>query len=137
MFRLFNPELDQIIMYKILVAEDDKLLANAYKVKLTREGYDVLIVNDGDELVTNIEKYTPDLIVLDLIMPKTDGFLILEYLKKSERWKNVPVLVSSNLSQSEDIVRVTKLGADDYIIKSDLSMKVLGEKIKTLIDNKK
>ncbi len=126
-----------ITMYKILVAEDDKLLANAYKIKLTREGYDVLIVNDGDELVSSIEKYSPDLIVLDLIMPKTDGFLILEYLKKSERWKNVPVLVSSNLSQSEDIVRVTKLGADDYIIKSDLSMKVLGDKIKTLIDSKK
>lgn len=123
-------------MSKILVAEDDRLLANAYKVKLTREGYDVLIVNDGDELIANIEKYSPDLIVLDLIMPKTDGFSILEYLKKSERWKNVPILVSSNLSQTEDVVRVTKLGADDYIVKSDLSMKVLGEKIKSLIDRK-
>ncbi len=123
-------------MYKILVAEDDRLLANAYKVKLVREGYDVLIVNDGDELIANIEKYSPDLIVLDLIMPKTDGFSILEYLKKSERWRNVPILVSSNLSQTEDVVRVTKLGADDYIVKSDLSMKVLGEKIKSLIDRK-
>ncbi|KKR10541.1 MAG: Two component transcriptional regulator, winged helix family [Candidatus Woesebacteria bacterium GW2011_GWA1_39_21] len=120
-------------MTKILVAEDDKLLANAYKVKLTREGYEVLSVADGDELVANIEKFDPDIIVLDLIMPKTDGFMILDYLKKSERWKNVPVLVSSNLSQSEDIVRVTKLGADDYIVKTDLSMKVLGEKIKALL----
>ncbi|OGZ28813.1 MAG: hypothetical protein A2562_00065 [Candidatus Nealsonbacteria bacterium RIFOXYD1_FULL_39_11] len=123
-------------MFKILVAEDDKLLANAYKVKLAREGYDVLIVGDGDELVTNIEKFNPDLIVLDLIMPKTDGFMILDYLKKSEKWKTVPVLVSSNLSQSEDIVRVTKLGADDYIVKSDLSMKVLGDKIKLLLSRK-
>ena len=120
-------------MTKILVAEDDKLLATAYKVKLTREGYEVLSVADGDELVANIEKFDPDIIVLDLIMPKTDGFMILDYLKKSERWKNVPVLVSSNLSQSEDIVRVTKLGADDYIVKTDLSMKVLGEKIKALL----
>ena len=120
-------------MTKILVAEDDKLLANAYKVKLTREGYEVLSVADGDELVANIEKFDPDIIVLDLIMPKTDGFMILDYLKTSERWKNVPVLVSSNLSQSEDIVRVTKLGADDYIVKTDLSMKVLGEKIKALL----
>jgi len=123
-------------MFKILVAEDDKLLANAYKVKLAREGYDVLIVGDGDELVANIEKFNPDLIVLDLIMPKTDGFMILDYLKKSEKWKTVPVLVSSNLSQSEDIVRVTKLGADDYIVKSDLSMKVLGDKIKLLLSRK-
>jgi len=123
-------------MSKILVAEDDKLLANAYKVKLMREGYDVLLVGDGDELVTNIEKFNPDLIVLDLIMPKTDGFMILDYLKKSERWKGVPVLVSSNLSQSEDIVRVTKLGADDYIVKTDLSMKVLGDKIKLLLAKK-
>lgn len=124
-------------MFKILVAEDDKLLANAYKIKLSREGYDVLIVGDGDELVSNLEKYSPDLILLDLIMPKTDGFTILEYLKKSERWKNIPVVVSSNLSQSEDIVRVTKLGADDYIVKSDLSMKLLGEKIKNFVDRKK
>ncbi|KKQ50298.1 MAG: Two component transcriptional regulator, winged helix family [Candidatus Woesebacteria bacterium GW2011_GWC1_38_13] len=120
-------------MYKILVAEDDKLLANAYKVKLAREGYDVLIAADGNEVISTIDNFVPDLIVLDLIMPKTDGFLVLEHLKKSDKWKNVPVLVSSNLSQSEDIVRATKLGADDYIVKSDLSMKVLGDKIKALL----
>ena len=123
-------------MYKILVAEDDKLLANAYKVKLAREGYDVFIAADGEEVIANIDEFLPDLIVLDLIMPKTDGFIVLEYLKKSEKWKNVPILVSSNLSQSEDIVRATKLGADDYIVKSDLSMKVLGDKIKALLIKK-
>ncbi len=121
-------------MYKIIVAEDDKLLASAYKIKLNREGYDVMVVNDGVEFVQNFEKFSPDLVILDLIMPKTDGFLVLEYLKKSEKWKHLPVIVSSNLSQSEDIVKATKLGADDYIIKSDLSMKVLGEKIKKFLE---
>jgi len=120
-------------MQKILVAEDDKLLASAYKIKLEREGYSVMLVGNGVELVKNIESFVPDLIILDLIMPQTDGFQILDYLKKSDRWKNVPVLVASNLSQSEDIVKATKMGADDYIIKSGLSMKDLGNKIKTLL----
>ena len=120
-------------MAKILVAEDDKFLANAYRIKLVREGYDVKICYDGEEVFRSLENYTPDLIILDLIMPRMDGFLVLEYLKKTEKWENIPVIVVSNLGQSEDIVRATKLGAEDYMIKTDLSMKNLAEKVGAIV----
>lgn len=121
-------------MYKILVAEDDNFLANAYRLKLTREGYEVKVVYDGGEVFKLLESYTPDLIILDLIMPKMDGFLTLEYLKKTQKWKNIPVLIASNLGQSEDIVKATKLGAEDYIVKTDLSMKEVVQKVKAALN---
>ena len=120
-------------MIKILVAEDDKFLSNAYRVKLEREGYEVRVVFDGEELIQVIQEFTPDLIILDLIMPKKDGFGVLQELGKSEKYKNIPVIVASNLGQSEDIVRAAKLGAQDYIVKTDLTMKKLVEKIKSLL----
>lgn len=124
-------------MAKILVVEDDRFLANAYRVKLTREGHDVKIAYDGNEVFRTLEGYTPDVIILDLILPRMDGFLVLEYLKKAEKWKGIPVIVASNLGQSEDIVRATKLGADDYIVKTDLSMKMLAEKVRTVLGKNK
>jgi len=121
-------------MAKILVAEDDKFLANAYRVKLEREGYEVKVVFDGNELINSLSEFPPDLIILDLIMPNKDGFSTLRELRSDDSpFKNTPILVSSNLGQSEDIVKVTKLGATDYIVKTDLSMKNLAEKVKRLL----
>ena len=121
-------------MVKILVAEDDKFLANAYRVKLEREGYEVKVVFDGNELINSLSEFPPDLIILDLIMPNKDGFSTLRELRSDDSpFKNTPILVSSNLGQSEDIVKVTKLGATDYIVKTDLSMKNLAEKVKRLL----
>lgn len=124
-------------MSKILVAEDDKFLASAYGVKLRKAGYDVKIVFDGSELLQNLDTYKPDLIILDLVMPTMDGFAVLKKLKGDAQWKNVPILVASNLGQSEDIVKATKLGANDYIVKTDLSMKKLLEKIAAFLQKSK
>ena len=120
-------------MKKILIAEDDKFLANAYRVKLSKSGFDVMIAQDGEEAIKSLSEFTPDLIILDLMMPKVDGFSVLRELKSSDKWKGIPVLVASNLGQSEDIVKATKLGAADYIVKTDLSMKKLIEKIIQII----
>lgn len=120
-------------MKKILIAEDDKFLANAYRVKLERENYDVRVVFDGNEIFNVLPDFLPDLIVLDLIMPVKDGFTTLKELKEDGSYKDIPVLVASNLGQSEDIVKATKLGATDYITKTDLSMKDFAQKVKLLI----
>jgi DNA-binding response OmpR family regulator len=117
---------------KILVAEDDKFLANAYRVKLSKAGFEVKLTSDGDETLKALDAYAPDVIVLDLVMPKKDGFTVLSALKSSEKWKNVPCIVASNLGQKEDIDKAKNLGADDYIIKTDLSMGKLVDKIKAL-----
>ena len=123
-------------MKKILVAEDDTFLANAYRVKLEKVGYELKQAGSGEEALRILESFTPDVIVLDLVMPGKDGFATLEEIKQNPKWKSIPVLVASNLGQKEDIDRATQLGAADYIVKSDLSMAGLVAKINALSTKK-
>lgn len=120
-------------MAKILVAEDDKFLANAYRVKLSKASYEIKIAADGQEVLDILKTFIPDIILLDLIMPVKDGFAVLEELKKNNEWKNIPVIIASNLSQKEDIDRGMTLGAADYIIKSQMPINVVLAKIENLL----
>lgn len=120
-------------MKKILVVEDDKFLANAYRIKLSKAGFEVKIAYDGEEVISTLETFTADLIILDLVMPKKDGFKVLQDLKESEKWRNIPILIASNLGQQEDIDRGMKLGAVGYVIKTDLSLAELITKINSLL----
>jgi DNA-binding response OmpR family regulator len=113
---------------KVLVAEDDKFLVSAYRAKLTKSGFDVQIATDGEEALQVLKTFTPDVILLDLVMPRKDGFATLEEIKQGPMNK-IPVIVASNLGQKEDIDKALTLGAADYIIKSDLSMDELVSKI--------
>lgn len=118
---------------KILVAEDDKFLSNAYRVKLTKAGFEVKMVADGQEVLTILQTFTPDIILLDVVMPVKDGFATLEAIKSDEKLKTIPVIVASNLGQKEDCDRALKLGANDFVVKSDLSLDTLIQKIHNLI----
>ncbi len=120
-------------MKKILVVEDDTYLANAYKLKLTKEGFEVKNAMDGAEAITILSSFMPDLILLDLIIPKKDGFSVLQELKTKEEWKNIPVIIASNLGQKEDIDKGMQLGARDFFVKTDLSLNNLIDKIKTAL----
>jgi DNA-binding response OmpR family regulator len=120
-------------MAKVLIAEDDKFLLKAYQVKLSKSGHDVKYARNGSEALSVLEEFSPDLVVLDLIMPGKDGFTVLEEMKKDEKLKHIPVLVTSNLGQKEDRDRAIALGAKDYIIKSDLSLNDLVGKINSII----
>ena len=121
------------MMKKILVAEDDKFLSSAYRLKLTKAGFEVVIVGDGQELLDNIKTFKPDLILLDLVMPVMDGFTALKEIKAVAEYKNIPVIVASNLGQKEDIDRTAELGATDFVVKSDMSLDVLVEKINGVV----
>lgn len=123
-------------MKKVLVVEDDKFLANAFRVKLGKEGYETKIALDGDEAIEQLATFTPDLIILDLLLPKKDGFEVLKEIKARDVWKSIPVLIASNLGQKEDIERGMNLGAIDYIVKSDLTMKGLLVKVDALTGKK-
>jgi len=120
-------------MTKILVVEDDIFLANAYRIKLQKVGFEVIIVTDGVEALEKIKSEKIDLIILDLIIPKIDGFGVLAEIRSKEEYKNIPILVASNLGQSEDLNRAMKLGANDFVVKSDTPLDMLIEKIKKLI----
>lgn len=120
-------------MSNILVVEDDTFLANAYRVKLTKSGFTIRIALDGDQVFTILAEFVPEVIILDLMIPKKDGFEVLKLLKADDRWKNIPLIVASNLGQEEDVDRAMKMGANDYIIKSDLSLNDLIVKIRSYL----
>lgn len=116
-------------MKKILVVEDDEFLANAYRVKLTKTGFDVRIVADGEAALSSLEEFAPHLMLLDLVIPKKDGFAVLEEIRASKKWHSLPVLIASNLGQKEDIERGMSMGANDFVIKSDFTLDDVVKKI--------
>ena len=113
--------------YKILVAEDEKSLGKALSLKLTHVGFDVTVVYDGEETLKAMGKEPYSLILLDLVMPKKDGFEVLEELQKQKN--KTPVIVLSNLGQEEDLTKAKELGAKDYFIKSNTSLHEIIEHI--------
>lgn len=102
---------------KILIAEDEKPMARALELKLTHEGYDVVAVSNGGAALEAVDQGQFDIILCDLVMPKVDGFEVLEGLK--ERGVTAPVIILSNLSQEEDEKKAAALGAKDFYIKSN------------------
>ncbi|MCH7730627.1 response regulator [Patescibacteria group bacterium] len=117
----------------ILVAEDDKFYANIYRTKLTKEGYEVVVVGDGAQAMKLARQKKPDLILLDIVMPVKDGFETLKELKADANLKSVKVIVLSNLGQEEDIKKAKELGAVDYIVKANVSIGQMMSKIKSFI----
>jgi len=117
-------------MAKILFIEDDPLLVKIYSTRLSADGFEVLSAENGEEGLQMAETQTPALIVLDIMMPRLDGFSVLEKLRASEKTKNTPILVYSNLGQEDEIARAKKMGATDFIIKANLSPTEMIAKIK-------
>jgi DNA-binding response OmpR family regulator len=115
---------------KILVVEDETFLVKIYAVKLKKEGFDVSIANDGVEAVKLAASEQPDLILLDLILPKMNGFEALEKIRANPVNKKTPVIVLSNLGQEEDIKRAEALGADDYLVKANFSIQDIVSRIR-------
>lgn len=122
--------------YRILAVEDDAFLRSAYMIKLTKAGFTVQVANDGIQALETLKTFIPDLILLDLVMPRKDGFSTLEDIKKQENLRNIPVIVASNLGQQDEVDRVTALGATSFIIKSDLSLADLIIKINDILEKK-
>ena len=115
---------------RILVIEDDSFLLKMYEAALSREGFEVLSTADGQTGLKLAKEKKPDLILLDLILPRLDGFAVLKRLKKDQATSGIPVLILSNLGQEADIERGLKLGASDYLIKTEHTVKQVGEKIR-------
>lgn len=115
------------ISKKILIIEDEKTLARALELKLTRAGFDVEVVFNGEEGMVRLEKESFALILLDLIMPKMDGFTLLSRLK--QMGIKTPVAVLTNLSQESDIERTKQFGVKDFFIKSNTTIAVIAERV--------
>lgn len=115
---------------KILIVEDEETLRSVLQEKLTRSKYDVFVAKDGVEGFTMAKSKKPDLILLDLVMPKRDGFEVLTMLKDEDDLKNIPVIILSNLEEDENLKKALKLGADDYFVKSEHPISEVVEKVK-------
>lgn len=102
---------------KILIIEDDIFFQKFYSVKLQERKVEVEIASDGEEGLFKMKTVKPDLVLLDLIMPKLDGFSVLANRLKDEELKKIPVIVFSTLGQEKDIENARQLGANDYIYK--------------------
>src|ERR1700733_11297055 len=113
---------------RIVLAEDDPFLRPGCETGLRKQGYTVISTSDGEEALQAIRTELPDLILLDLIMPKMTGVEVLRSLKSEEATRNIPVLILTNSSTESVVKEVLELGADGYHLKANLSLAELGRK---------
>lgn len=118
------------IMQTILIVEDEPTLQKALSIALEREGYEVKSALEGDAGLNLAKESKPNLILLDLILPKIDGFEILAELKKDESTKEIPVIILTNLESSQDIEKALVLGAKTYLVKANYDLKDVIQKVK-------
>ncbi len=118
---------------KILIVEDDRSLQNALVEMIGRENFEVTSAFDGEEAMEKLKEEKPDLILLDIILPKKNGYEVLEEIKKGEEIKNIPVLILTNLEDIDDVQKALDLGATTFMVKSDFSLKDVLEKIKVAL----
>ena len=105
---------------KILLVEDDIALSAVYRSRLEIEGFDVREANNGEDALSATVEYRPDLILLDVMMPKISGFDVLDILRNTPETANVRIIMLTALSQPKDKERAESLGVDDYLVKSQV-----------------
>lgn len=122
-------------MKKVLVAEDDEFLATLIKNRLQKENFEVDIAKDGDEVLEKLKSFQPDLVLLDIILPKKLGFDIMEQVRADAKLSRVPFMIISNLGQDSDIARAKELGAVDYFIKAKIMIDDLIRRIASFLNS--
>lgn len=121
---------------KILIIEDEKNLLEAIEKKFTIEGYSVFTALDGEAGLAQAKISKPDLILLDIVMPKMNGYEVLENLKKDKNLSKIPVIIISNSGQPVEIEKILTMGADDYLIKAEFDPSEVMIKVKDLLAKK-
>jgi DNA-binding response OmpR family regulator len=122
---------------KILIIEDEATLQKALQEILLQENYEVISALDGKRGLEMALSEAPNMILLDLILPKMDGFEVLKDLKKDEKTKEIPIIILTNLGSTEDVQKALVLGATNYMVKADHDLSEIVEKIKGIIGQEK
>lgn len=120
----------------ILIVEDDAFLSNIYKTKFEMEGFKISTSDNGESGLNDASKIKPDIILLDILMPKMDGFTVLKELKKNEDTKDIPVILLTNLGQKDDVEKGLELGAVDYLIKAHFKPSETVAKVRKVLGSK-
>src|SRR3989344_2704100 len=122
---------------KILIIEDDTFFRGLISKKLLAEGFGVLQAAVGGGGLDQVKNEKPDLVILDLLLPTVHGFEVLSSMKADDSTNQIPVIILTNLGQEEDIAKGIKLGANDYLIKSQYNVEEIIEKIKNALKKEK
>lgn len=120
--------------FKILLIEDDPFLLSMYTTKFELENFKVITAEDGQKGLRLAIEESPDIILLDILLPKMNGFEVLKELKSDNNVNNIPVILLTNLSQRDEVEQGLNLGADDYLIKAHFMPSEVVEKIKKYIN---
>ncbi len=123
-----------VLDMKILLIDDDEALTTIFTAALTKEGFEVVVTNTGQEGINKAKTDTPNLILLDQVLPDFSGNDILKQLKQDEKTKNIPIIILSNFSQEELVKEAINQGAADYVFKYQVEPKDVVEKIKRALN---
>lgn len=125
---------NNISRVKIVLIEDDPFLSSMYSLKFKQEGFNVFLAADGVSGVEVVTKELPDLILLDIMMPRKNGFDVLFDIKNNKKTKNIPVILLTNINQVDEVEKGMKLGAVDYLIKAHFMPSEVVDKIKKILN---
>ncbi len=120
----------------VLLVEDDSFLANIYKTKFEMEGFKISISENGEIALADVKKKKPAIILLDILLPKLDGFAVLSKLKEDKDTKDIPVILLTNLGQKDDVQKGLDMGAVDYLIKAHFKPSEVVDKVKKVLSLK-
>lgn len=118
---------------KVLIIEDDSTLRNVLVEFVQAEGMTVFAASDGEEGIKMAKENNPDLILLDIILPKKDGYEVIADVKNDEKTKNIPIILLTNLGGLSDIEKALELGATTYLVKGDYQVREIVEKVKEIL----
>lgn len=122
-----------MLKQKIVLIEDDESLSEIIHTELSNAGFEVVRAFDGEEGLKRVKSECPNLVLLDILLPKKNGFEVLEELKKSPDTKSIPVVILTLLGEDEEIKKGLRLGATDYLVKSSHAVAEIVEKIKKIL----
>lgn len=117
----------------VLLVEDDTFLSNIYKTKFEMEGFKITTADNGEKGLAETKKRNPDIVLLDILLPKMDGFMVLEEIKKDPAIKNIPVILLTNLGQKDDVEKGLEMGASGYLIKAHFKPSEVVSKVKEVL----
>ncbi len=123
-------------MNHVLVVEDEDFLVRALKDNLLSEGYTVSVAMDGEAAFDELRKKKPSLVLLDILLPKKNGFDVLKEIRQSPEWQLIPVVMLSNLGEDSEIKKALELGANDYFVKSQHPIQEVIEKVREYLQGK-
>jgi CheY-like chemotaxis protein len=121
---------------KILLVEDDMFIRDIYQTKFTQEGFEVTTADNGVEALKKLELDIPDVMLLDIVMPYMDGMEVLSRVRSSEAWKEIPVIMLTNISEKDRLDESTQQGIAGYLIKSHFTPSEVVQKVRELIQKK-